>query len=291
MIQQHHVVTTQPMVVQQTSSPLKIKTQVILALGITQIVIGAVTFLLGIGVVAALSHFWVNNSGTAIVAGIWLIVTGIIGVSSAKHPNNGCLNGTNMGFNIIACIGAFLDGCFFSAAISHYNVCNNDWKYYYSPYSTWYGGVYCVNELNTARGLYGSLLFLMIAEFFIALIISIYCCQANSCCGGSNRSQGVIVQTQQQPAVVYSSGPTVMTTTSYPSNGQNQQQVFYPPPPQHQQQPQQQGYSYPPQQGGGMDPTKEPPPMYNQQQQQPNYNSQPPPTYQSNINNVPPAYN
>ena len=86
-------------------------------LAITQVVIGTLTFLLGIVVVATMRYYWANNSGTAIVAGIWIIVTGTLGICSCQQNQNSCLNGTHMAFCIIATIGSFIDGCIFAAAI------------------------------------------------------------------------------------------------------------------------------------------------------------------------------
>ena len=64
-----------------------------------------------------MKYYWVNNSGTAIIAGIWIIVTGVIGVCSSQQKQNSCLNGTHMAFNIITTIGTFIDGCIFAAAL------------------------------------------------------------------------------------------------------------------------------------------------------------------------------
>lgn len=87
---------------------------VVIDLGVTQVIIGSFTIIFGIIAVAALSYnYWVQKSGGGIWGGLWILVTGIFGVASSYHPQNGTLNGFNMAFNIISTMVAFLDGMFF----------------------------------------------------------------------------------------------------------------------------------------------------------------------------------
>lgn len=51
---------------------------------------------------------------------------------------------------------------------------------YYS-YSYHYGDLDCKNK-TVGAVIYGILMLIMIAEFFISLILSVYCCQGASCC-------------------------------------------------------------------------------------------------------------
>lgn len=259
-----------------TMGVLNINVQVTRGLGITQIVIGALTFILGIVVVAVMKHYWVNNSGTAIVAGIWIVVTGVLGVFSSQQKDNSCLNGTHMAFNIIATVGVFIDGCIFAAALGYYNTCDEyNWVWYRGFHET-----LCSDYVDLGRGLYGFLLFLMIVEFFIALTAAIYCCQASpSCCGG--RTTGVIVQ-QQQPQVVLA--PQQIQTQQYPiaqpqyPMHQQTKTNYYPP-----QQPlvNQNGVMTYPQQTQINQPAYQPPPP-----------NQPPPVYQEFPNQpAAPTYN
>ena len=82
-------------------------------------VIGALTLILGISATTAISKYWVNASGGGIWGGIWILITGILGIVSASQPTNGCLNGTHMAFNIIASIVAFIDGIMFSVGVGY----------------------------------------------------------------------------------------------------------------------------------------------------------------------------
>ncbi|MEO0685361.1 MAG: CD20-like domain-containing protein [Cyanobacteria bacterium J06649_11] len=86
--------------------------------GITQIVFGILALLFGIGTVAGFNnYYWVNRSGSGIWFGIWIIITGIIGVLSAKKPAEISLNGCNMGFNIVCTCVSFFVGIFFLVAL------------------------------------------------------------------------------------------------------------------------------------------------------------------------------
>lgn len=86
--------------------------------GIAQICIGSLTLLLGIIAIAALSYdYWLQRSGGGIWGGLWILVTGIIGLVSSYKTDVGSLNGLNMAFNIIATIVAFLDGIFFAIGL------------------------------------------------------------------------------------------------------------------------------------------------------------------------------
>ena len=90
-----------------------------ISLGITQIVIGSLTLLVGIIAAAIMNHFWVNRSGAGIWGGLWILVTGVLGVFSASHPSNGCLNGVHMAFNIITTCLSFIDGIMFVVGLGY----------------------------------------------------------------------------------------------------------------------------------------------------------------------------
>ena len=85
--------------------------------GITQIIIGILSIILGIVIIATTENFWARDIGAAVWAGVWIGVTGILGASSASHPNNSCLNGTHLAFCIVSTIIAFIDGIFFAVAL------------------------------------------------------------------------------------------------------------------------------------------------------------------------------
>lgn len=86
--------------------------------GITQIVFGVLALIFGIATAAGFSGFyWVNRSGSGIWFGLWIILSGIIGVLSAKRPTERSLNGCNMGFNIVNTVVSFFVGIFFIVAL------------------------------------------------------------------------------------------------------------------------------------------------------------------------------
>jgi len=163
-------------------------------LAIIHLVIGGLTLILGICSIVAIKHYWLNNSGVPIFAAIWIIVTGIIGLSSVRSVNNTCLRGTYMSFNIVSCIGAFIIMCMFSSAISHYNNCNK---------GIWlWSSKLCKDHVSEALGIYGTLVLLSVAEFAIALAASILCCKSNNCCCPGGTGGNIIISQQPQSAIV-----------------------------------------------------------------------------------------
>lgn len=88
-------------------------------LGITQIVIGTISVGCGIAAAVGLHSNWANGLGYAIWGGIWIIITGILATSSASYPNNRCLLGTSMAFNILSTFVAFFDGVIYAFALGY----------------------------------------------------------------------------------------------------------------------------------------------------------------------------
>ena len=78
---------------------------------VAHIAIGAITMLLGIAAAAEIRYYWVDTNLLAVAVGIWVIITGTLGVCSCRQNQNSCLNGTHMAFCIIAMVGAFTEGC------------------------------------------------------------------------------------------------------------------------------------------------------------------------------------
>ncbi|XP_057291362.1 membrane-spanning 4-domains subfamily A member 8-like [Hydractinia symbiolongicarpus] len=188
-------------------------------LGITQIVIGFLTLALGIGATAGFrKNYWLTDSGAGIWGGLWVLVTGIIGVCSASKPASGGLNGTHMAFCIISTVVAFIDGIIFAVGLGIYNTCYGYYgyyrfdDYYYYRSDRWA----CAHHRSSGIGVYASLVTLMAAEFFVALVAAIYCCQATGGCCGGPVSQGVIINQQPQYLVTSSTGQTMMTSSGYP---------------------------------------------------------------------------
>ncbi|XP_057299750.1 membrane-spanning 4-domains subfamily A member 8-like [Hydractinia symbiolongicarpus] len=230
----HAVVSTAP-----PQSTLKVAA--IRGLGITQIVIGTISVGCGIGAAAGLHRNWANSSGYAIWGGIWIIITGILATSSASYPNNRCLLGTSMAFNIVSTLASFFDGVIYAIVLGYYSNCSamyyvNYHTYYYSvpryrtyyytyttyyslqsynyhTYYKYYGKFGCNVHKNAGKAIYAVLLTCMIIEFFVALTAAILCCLACcSCCGAPSRTRGFVFQTQPQQVITY----TVQTNQTYP---------------------------------------------------------------------------
>jgi len=229
----------QPAVIVPTTHPTSMNIPVIRGLGITQIVIGALNIILGIATAAGMSVYWVNSSGSGIWFGVWILITGIIGVLSAKQPQNRGLNGTNMGFSIVCTVVSFFVGIFFAVALSYFASCDK-YRYYY-----WSSGRYqngCYEDKGVGTALYSILLISMIAEFFISMVASIYCCQGGCC---QPTTAGAVVIHQQTPTYITTSTTGVATSqyaapvSNYPPPGYTQPPPVY----------QTKGDSYPPQTG------------------------------------------
>ena len=83
-------------------------------LALTQIVIGALTFSLGIVEVKTMCYYLADDTGLPIAAGIWIIVTGLLGICSCNKNQNFRLHETHMVFCIMAAGGSFITGCRFA---------------------------------------------------------------------------------------------------------------------------------------------------------------------------------
>ncbi|XP_002161904.3 uncharacterized protein LOC100211951 isoform X1 [Hydra vulgaris] len=175
-------------------SELKKKIYAIKVLGIIQVIISILSVALGISEVAtANTNEWSGNSGAGIWGGIWIGITGILGILLASSKNNNCLNGTHLSFCIITMVVTWINGIIYIAFISYTNNC---WSL--DTFSGYRFG--CNYKFSAARGISGTLLMLMIIEFAIALTASILSCQThNSCCGKSKETGLVIAQQQVIP--------------------------------------------------------------------------------------------
>jgi len=94
----------------QVSQPQRsVKVNAVLALGITQIVLGSLSIIFSLSIIVVGSSDQSNLDGNgnfgipAIFTAIWLMITGILGVVSSRKPTSGCCNGTYLGFNVTAC--------------------------------------------------------------------------------------------------------------------------------------------------------------------------------------------
>jgi len=212
-------------------------------MAITQLVIGALTVILGIATAAAIGHYsWMGDSGSGIWGGIVITVTGVIGVISAWKWENRCLEGVYLVFSIISTVISGITGIIYIIAVAWYSahkLCTlgRGWS------------VKCRTSTD-AVGLHVVLMLLAITEFFISIIASCINC-ANSCCG-NNRNTTVIVHPQPQVAMVTTTNrasPSVpITYYQQPMGVQPQMQPHLQPPlnTSYQQNPQQTNPSYPP---------------------------------------------
>lgn len=212
-----------PVVVAQPPPPKNLGC--IKGMAITQLVIGILMTLLGI-VTAAISPLtYIGAAGAGIGGGVWVTVTGIIGVLSAKDWQNRCMSGAYLALSIICAIGSFGWGILYILAVAWYSVTS------YCSYRTsrhgWGLEAYDCGKKDGVLAVHVVLLLLAFTEFVLSIVASCFgCCN----CGGNSNSTVVV---HPQPAQV------AMTTTQYPQPQQpptyNQQPqpvqpVLYPQP-------------------------------------------------------------
>jgi len=80
----------------------------VMGLGITQLSLGTLVIFVSIIAMIRIDYYYVPVHLFAISGGIWVIVTGIMGIISSRKPYNGCLGGTYMGFNIVSSFLTFI---------------------------------------------------------------------------------------------------------------------------------------------------------------------------------------
>jgi len=202
------MVPNQVVVVPNTSVVMpngkKYNTKLVMSLGITQIILGTLILLIATINISSYNRYFVGITHlVSIFCGIWLIVTGSLGITSSRKPYNRCISGTNMGFNIAACVISLI-----SVIMSFFRI------FYYMAIIQ---------------------IIVLLCGFGIALAASIYSC-INQC--GSNKTHGYITQPPQQFIQYGYPQTTANQGASFITNGapvfMNQQpQVYYtqqPPP-------------------------------------------------------------
>jgi len=80
----------------------------VMGLGITQVSLGALIMIVSIIAMLRIYYYFVTVHLFGISGGIWIMVTGIMGIISSRKPHNGCLGGTYMGFNIVSSFLTFI---------------------------------------------------------------------------------------------------------------------------------------------------------------------------------------
>nr|XP_033776658.1 membrane-spanning 4-domains subfamily A member 4A-like [Geotrypetes seraphini] len=170
------------------------------ALGVTQILIGLMQFILGIVLASATSALSSISTiiGLLFWGSIFFTISGSLSVAS-KNKRNMRLVKSSMVMNILSSIVAFIGIIALSIDLS---------LSYYDYYSCYYNnepqsGYTCQrikNALTTAiHGIEGVLLVLMLLEFCISISTSAFGCKAVCCNSNSNMQSVIIVQNESKP--------------------------------------------------------------------------------------------
>jgi len=171
-------------------------------LGIVQLVLGLLCCIFGV-FASVFVDIWVRYIGTSIWGGLLIIISGVLGVSSAFRPTSRCLNGINMAFAILASLSSFIQVAFSAVALSLLSYDTMQcWDYYTKRY------ISCQSNVNQNNGaglaLYSILLIITLAEFVVSIAVSVYCCK-QACCGP--QTQGMVIQQPHPQGMM----PTRMT--------------------------------------------------------------------------------
>ncbi|XP_027034879.2 membrane-spanning 4-domains subfamily A member 4A-like isoform X2 [Tachysurus fulvidraco] len=173
------------------------------ALGTVQIMIGNLTFLLGI-FLTSLTVTPMVISGITLWGSLVFIISGALSVATAKK-HNPCMVKASLGMNVFSAVVAGVFIILLSADILFW-IFIFDWCKYdddqesssHPDYS--YG---CQRRLQSMLyGLYGVLLFFEVLELIISICTSAFACKATCCSTTTIYSQQVITEviyTQQQP--------------------------------------------------------------------------------------------
>jgi len=134
----------------------KYNNHLVMGLGITQISLGALIMMVSIIAMLTIDCFYIPVHLYILSTGIWVVVTGIMGIRESRKPHNGCLGGIYMGFNIVSSWLMFIDMVFSLL---------------------WFR--------NDIIGIIEGMLLLF--EFGVALAAAIFCCVYHC---GANKAQG-----------------------------------------------------------------------------------------------------
>jgi len=221
---QQAVIVSQPYVIANGGSIITVGVRATRALGITQIVVGCLTFFFGILLEGYIQF--------AIWGGIWIVVGGIFGLGSSTNTSSKCLNGTNMAFAIVSTLLMVIDLAFYGIAVGEMRKYVCDPSYYYP------NCYYTTNSTGVA--IYSCLIALSVAELGISIAVAILCCKygCSGCCDGEKREM-VVQQPYMAPSSAllqpgsqissyqtYDDQPTSNATAPYPHG---YQPTSYPP--------------------------------------------------------------
>ena len=168
-------------------------------LAIVQLIIGILSFILGIiDLTAGISDISVCQG---IWGGIWIGVTGIIGIISSRNSNNRCnLAGTYMGFSIVSTVVASINFIFSSIDIAISGHCDYMWNDY----------TRCVTAMHAVLGVEIPVLLLMMIEIFTSIVVAVYSCKRGACC--CSQQPGIAIIQSQQPYQMWISSQQGLTT-------------------------------------------------------------------------------
>lgn len=173
-------------------------------LAITQILVGILSVLLG--VLALILGVSYNNQYQGLWAGVWVFVTGIIGLTSSKNPNSCCMTGVYMSFSIVSTILSFFSGIVFVTGILHYSNC-----YVWSGFA-------CRDDIvPAALGVMIPFFLAMIVEFVVSIIATAYACKSSNVCTSCTEHNVPTTQQQQQYQISPGSYESYPVTINYPA--------------------------------------------------------------------------
>ncbi|NP_001093531.1 membrane-spanning 4-domains, subfamily A, member 17a.2 isoform X1 [Danio rerio] len=142
------------------------------ALGTVQIMIGVLTFLLGI-LCTIYGNYIFFFTGVSYVASLIYITTGLLSIAAENKINSPsalCLVRASLGMNIFSAIAAVFSIIMLSLGLA------------VGPTNRYCRDFYCYNYTTLLSGINGVLLAFAILEFFISICLSVFACKVTCCC-------------------------------------------------------------------------------------------------------------
>ncbi|XP_057299802.1 membrane-spanning 4-domains subfamily A member 8-like [Hydractinia symbiolongicarpus] len=223
------MITQQPTIV---NSPVQSKrVKIISIFGIVLIIAGVLTlgFSASIYGVLRIKDTPINQNGTSVLASLWIIATGIMGVCIHCKSNSRCLIGTFNAFVIAASILSFGAAAASVAGIVSYAECKQitgffryyssyGYNYYpnYQYYSYWSSRL-CGMSRDYGTAVYSVLLVLHLLEMAISITAAVFGFRIYNCCS-SNQGQDSNIQ-------MFQAAPQALIMQNYP---QQQYPIFQP---------------------------------------------------------------
>jgi len=191
-------------------------------LGIALLIVGIITLLQGIVMVAVASRFWTSVSGGGIWSGIFVIIAASLTMSAGGNAEARGMRIGALIMLIFAMIFTFASGIMnligFIVGIS----CSDYSNCYYDYNGNWVcnNDYYCSQDDSTVGAILSMVVSLLnFITFILSLVAAIYCGRG-VCCHGNRETQGIVVAGPRHPGY----GGTVVATSNY-----QQQPAGYPP--------------------------------------------------------------